>query len=175
MGEVETLLGALADENADRRRDVATQIGELSKGGGNAAPALSPLLSILEDDEPAVRSAASTAIFWIAHKGGSPDGLPLLVRCLLDDDAMIRHDAAGALESFAQQKATTDPTAVPGLLENLGHANPHTHAAAIYCLGAYIKSGVAGRELVPRIEAQAGHADEGVRQAVERVLKSLSG
>ena len=93
------------------------------------APAVPILAETLDDDEPAARAGAASALARIGTAGGS--ARPQLIRALDDSSAVVRAAAASALAAFG----SSAHDAVPALLSRARDADPSVRAGALRALG----------------------------------------
>jgi HEAT repeat protein len=99
-GDVNLLIGALQDDNADVRLLAAQHLGGRGPESGRRADALIP---ILKDSHPGVRREAAEALCWIGA-----EAVPALCRALADPDPRIRAGAALALTDVCDPKGGED-------------------------------------------------------------------
>ncbi|MBM3268725.1 MAG: HEAT repeat domain-containing protein [Candidatus Sericytochromatia bacterium] len=136
------------------------ELADLAKRKEAGAEFVPALLGLLGEPAGEVRSAAATALGWIAFRAQTADPALLepATRLLDDPVAMIRHDGAWILESLAQ-RGVADGKAIPALIRNLGHDNGDTRAASAFCL----------YEL-----AKIGHADPAALTALEKLAATAT-
>jgi hypothetical protein len=88
---IPTLLGALADEDADVRRNVAHALAHIGR------PAVEPLLAILKDKDKS-KAARANAAYLLGKIGPqASEALPELTRALKGNDRELRRRAAFAI------------------------------------------------------------------------------
>lgn len=93
------------------------------------APAVPILAETLDDDEPAARAGAASALARIGTAAGS--ARPQLIRALDDSSAVVRAAVASALAALG----SSAHDAVPTLLSRVSDVDPSVRAAALRALG----------------------------------------
>lgn len=165
-----------------RARDPAVRlaaleaVSELAKKREASLELVPDLIALLEDTSDSVRQAASTAIGWLSFKQevADPALLGPATRLLRDPVGMIRHDGAWIIESLAQH-GVADGLALPWLIENIGHANQDTRAAAAFALFELAKAGHVDRSAIGPLQRQSSEAqDVTEKRAAESALNELS-
>jgi HEAT repeat protein len=163
---VREVVESLESGSPEERRAAARRLAALAKEGACPTEALPQLLKAAGGRDRALRIAAATAVGWLAHRGeaATKSMLRSAIALLRDPVGMVRHDGAWILESLAS-RGIADRRALPRLVLNLRHRNPHTRAAAAYALATYAKSGLLPRATPPELEKMLGSGDAGCRQA----------
>ncbi|HWE38967.1 MAG TPA: HEAT repeat domain-containing protein [Isosphaeraceae bacterium] len=162
---IPALVAATRDPDAEVRRAAAESIGVVTAqgpaGGPGEAAAVRALMAVLEDPDPRLRVAASTALRRIA----SPIAAPALAAALRDRNPSVRGIAASALGGMGQASrdqapallaaiaAESDPRDREGLLITLPRLDPDPAVA-----------------LPPLTSRLARDGDERARAATARAL-----
>ena len=95
-GAVDFLIGALRDEDANVRREVAAALGSIEN-----PQAVEPLIATLRDPHGTVRQAAAEALGLIKN----PQAVEPLIATLQDPHGTVRQAAAEALGSIKSTQA----------------------------------------------------------------------
>jgi hypothetical protein len=120
-------------------------IVSLGNMGTNGTKAMSQLLVWTHDPNPAVRSAAASALGGIALR---PDAVVPVLRNLLDDpEPSVKCAAAGALAGFGPDARS----AVQDLMRILDTLEPRKQATAIEALGQIGRTGEERNIVLPRL------------------------
>jgi HEAT repeat protein len=126
------------------------------------APAKPILMEALEDESPAVRSAAAEALWSIGqHKGADlRDAVPVLIESLRDSDAWVRFCSASALGNIGPDARDAVPSLIPLLNDPEMGRQPGTRIfvqpAAARALG---KIGPDANAAIPALKILLGDTD----------------
>ena len=151
------LIRTLTSKHVSVRRNVAEALGNLAAAGEKqgARAAVSNLVKLLQDEDPAVRVSAAVALWRIQRH---PKSIPALESMLRNRDGSTAYLAAVALGDLGAQAER----AVPGLVAAVGHSDDDTRRAAAYSLGRI------GAIAIPAIRGALAHGDDRTKcQAVE--------
>jgi len=145
-----TALGCIASPNPSIQKDATHSIASHL-----TADAISRLVKLLGDEEPAVRAAAAEALWRIERH---PKALATLEAMLRNPKSSIACGAASVLGELAASEAPVAPT----LVAALGHADADTRRAAAQAMGRV------GLDAVPLLQNAIATAEEQTKiQAVE--------
>jgi HEAT repeat protein len=163
---VEALLARLDDDD-DAIRSTAAQA--LSRIGRRAAPRAVPLL-IRNLDLPRTKLQVATAFALGTFGLDATEARPAL-RALAEGNADpdVREGAHKALAKIEKACQTFDADTLPGLIADLGNAEPSLRAGAASELAQY---GPRAKAAVPALTQALGDPDRKVRQAASAALKA---
>ena len=128
------------------------------------APAVPPLVEMLQSDDVRKRTLAAITLWGMGEKGRA--AVPALANLLSDGEASVRVAAAMALENMGPEAAP----AVPELIRALKDRDGKVRQWAAKALG---KIGPAADKAVPALVQAA--KTEGIRSAAEEAIRQIRG
>jgi HEAT repeat protein len=159
------LVAAIADKDAEVRREVLYALGAIIADTGPVDPAI---VAALDDSDMRVRA---TAAYALGRAGAvAQTAVPKLRQSLESDDALVRVVSAWALAHIAANDTQTAASAVPVLMQGLKGDNAMMRRGSADALG---KLGKAARSAVPALQAAAKDPDQTVRAAALAALEKI--